>query len=84
MKTTLSVTHAQAQLPKLIKSDQITGVTRRDELAAFIVPRERFEAMIETMETVANPEAMEAIRKFESGKAKFHSLASVKRQLRGK
>lgn len=84
MKSTVSVTHAQAQLPKLIRSDRITGVMRRDELAGYIVPRERFEALIETMELLANPEATEAIRRFQAGETKFHSLAAVKRELRRK
>ncbi len=80
MTTTVSVTRAQAQLPKLIRSDRITGVMHRQELAAFIVPRERFEALLETMETLANPEAMEAVRKFQAGKMKFRPLRAVKHE----
>jgi PHD/YefM family antitoxin component YafN of YafNO toxin-antitoxin module len=84
MKTTVSVTQAQAKLPRLLHADRITGVMRHTELAGYIVPRERFEALIETMETLANPEAMEALRKFAAGNTKFASLAEVKRQMRRK
>lgn len=80
MKTTVSVTEAQKQLPRILRSDNVVAVTRHDTVAGFFVPRERFEALLETIETLANPEAMKAVRKFQAGKMRFKSLAETKRE----
>jgi hypothetical protein len=42
---------------------------------AFLVPRDRMEALLETMEILANPEAMRAIRRDQSGKGKYLPLS---------
>jgi PHD/YefM family antitoxin component YafN of YafNO toxin-antitoxin module len=80
LKTTVSVTEAQKQLPRILRSDNVVAVTRHDTIAGFFVPRERFEALLETMETLANPHAMRAIRKFRARKLKFKSLAETDRE----
>jgi PHD/YefM family antitoxin component YafN of YafNO toxin-antitoxin module len=80
MKTTVSVTEAQKRLPRILKSDSIVAVTRHDTVAGFFVPRERFEALLETIEILGNPQAMRAIKKFQAGKMKFKSLAETKRE----
>ncbi|HMC27538.1 MAG TPA: prevent-host-death protein [Verrucomicrobiae bacterium] len=77
MKTTYSVTEAQAQLPRLIRLQETITVHRHDETVAFIVPRERMEALLETMEILANPEAMKAIKKDQSGKGKYLPLSAL-------
>jgi PHD/YefM family antitoxin component YafN of YafNO toxin-antitoxin module len=68
MKTTYSVSKAQAQLPRLVKQvceeSGSYGICVHDEVKAFLVSRERMEAIVETMETLANPRAMEAIRAY--------------------
>ena len=46
-----------------------------EETVAFIVPRERMEALLETMEIMANPAAMRAIRRDQSGKGKYLPLS---------
>ncbi len=81
MKTTVSVTEAQKQLPRILRSQDVVAVMRHDAVAGFFVPRERFEALLETIETLANPEAMKAIKKFQTGKMRFKSLAETKREL---
>ncbi len=80
MKSTVSVTEAQRLLPSILRSDDVVAVTRHDAVAGFFVPKERFEALLETIETLANPRAMKAIRKFQSGKMRFKSLAQTKRE----
>ena len=76
MKTTYTVTQAQAALPRLLKqakTDLVT-VTRRDEPVAFIVSRERMEAFTESLEIMADPLAMRQITDYERGKMKFLPL----------
>jgi PHD/YefM family antitoxin component YafN of YafNO toxin-antitoxin module len=80
MKSTVSVTEAQKTLPKIMRSEGIVAVTRHDEVAGFFVPRERFEALLETLETLASPQAMRALKRFQAGKMRFKSLAETKRE----
>jgi PHD/YefM family antitoxin component YafN of YafNO toxin-antitoxin module len=74
MKTTFSVAEAQARLPQLVKSRETIALRKREETVAFIVPRARMEALLETMEILANPAAMRAIRRDQSGKGKYLPL----------
>ena len=75
MKTTFSISEAQAQLPRLVRSKETITVRKNDEAVAFIVPRERMEALLETMEILANPAARSAIRRDQSGKGKYLPLS---------
>jgi antitoxin YefM len=67
------VTQAQATFPRLLKQaeEALITVTRHDEPVAFVVSRDRMEAMLETMELLANGEAMDLIRRYESGEVAF-------------
>jgi antitoxin YefM len=79
MKTTYSVTQAQAKLPTVLREcvhGTIT-ITKRDEAVAYVVSRERMETLIETMEILANPKAMEVLRKDRAGKLKYYPLESL-------
>lgn len=75
MKITYSVSQAQSQLPSLVReaaaSSGIYGIKAHDEVRAYLVGRERMEAIIETLEILSNPEAREAIRDYEAGKTEF-------------
>ncbi len=75
MKTKFNVTEAQARLPKLIRFKQTVSLQENNETVAFLVPRDRMEALLETMEILANPEAMRAIRRDQSGKGKYLPLS---------
>ncbi len=79
MKTTYSITRAQANFPKLVREseDGLIAITKHDETVAFVVSRERMESILETMEILANPKAMEAIRKDRAGKIKYYPLESL-------
>jgi len=79
MAITYSVTEAQAGLPSILRQaeDQPVIITRRDKTVGYILSPERFEAMLETMEIMANPEAMDAIRNYKAGKTKFLTLDSL-------
>ena len=75
MKTTFDIAEAQARLPKLVSARQTMSLRKQGETVAFLVPRERMEALLETMEILANPEAMRAIRRDQSGKGKYLPLS---------
>jgi len=77
MKTTYSLSHAQRHFPLLVRETAESGsiaITRHDETVAYVISRQRMEAIVETMELLADPSAMREIRAFEQGKMKFRSV----------
>ena len=79
MKTTYSITSAQAKLPTLVRecTKGLITITKRDEAVAYVVSRERMETLLETMEILGNPKAMEILRKDRAGKLKYYPLESL-------
>lgn len=77
MKNTYSVAKAQANFARILKEAESrpVSITRHDETVAFILSRERMEAIVETLEVMADPAAMKAIRDHKSGKMKFMPLS---------
>lgn len=64
MKTTYSITEAQAGLPGLIREAE-TGapitLTRHDKTVAYVISRARMQAVTETLELISDRQAMEAL-----------------------
>ena len=80
MYSTYSVTQAQTNLPRLIKEAADAGsiaITRHDKTVAYLISRERMDAIVETLEVLGNPVAMKALRQYEEGKTKFRPLAAL-------
>jgi hypothetical protein len=75
MKTTFDIAEAQARLPKLVHTKQTVSLRQDDETVAFLVPRDRMKALLETMEILTNPEAIKALRRDQSGKGKYLPLS---------
>lgn len=74
MRNTYQVKEAQSQLPRLLRRAEagtLTTIFRRNKAVAHIISAERLAAIAETMEILANPAAMKAIRAVESGKARM-------------
>jgi len=44
------IAEAQARLPKLVRTKQTLSLCQGNETVAFLVPRDRMEALLETME----------------------------------
>jgi len=77
MGSTYSVSEAQAQLPTLLKraENEVIVITRRDKTVAYLVSAQRMEAIVETLELMADPEAMKALRRTREHKGKFYPLS---------
>ncbi len=77
MIDTLDIDQAKRNLPRLVRGLKKTGslaISRRGRTVAYLISRDRVEAMLETMEILANPKAMKAIRDYEAGKTKFEPV----------
>lgn len=81
MKTAISITKAQGELAKLVRSGETITLLQDGEPVAFLISKERMEMILETMEIMANPEAMKAIRDYRTGKTKFIPWAKVEKEL---
>ena len=80
MKTTVTATEAKAQFSRLLRQvegGETIAISKRDETVAFLIPRGRLEALVETMEVLGNPAAVDAIRKHKAGKLSFHPLSAL-------
>ena len=74
MNSTFNVSQAQAQLPKLLRTKQTITICRRDNPIAYLVPRERWEAIAETLDLLSKPAAMKTLRAARAGKLKYKTL----------
>ena len=81
MKTSVSVSEAKSALPKLVRSGETITLLQNGEPVAFLISKERMEMILETMEIMANPEAMEAIRDYQKRKLKFIPWEKVEKEL---
>jgi antitoxin YefM len=80
MKSTYSVSEAQSQLPRILKEVQKgepVSIRRHDETVAYLVSRERMEAIVETLEILGSRFAMRAIEQHRAGKTKFLPLSAI-------
>ena len=80
MKNTVTAAEAKTQFSRLLRqveAGETIAISKRDETVAFLIPRARLEALIETMEVLGNAQAMQAIRQHEGGKLSFHPLSAL-------
>jgi antitoxin YefM len=71
MKTVYSIKEAQrdmAQLVRTAESGRMATITRHDKTVAYVLGAEEMSALLETMEILSDPQAMQAIRDAEAGK----------------
>jgi prevent-host-death family protein len=76
VRSTYSVSEAQAQLPALLKKaeEDLIAIAKRDRTVAYLVSAERMEAIAETLEIMADPRAMRALQRARAGKGQYYSV----------
>lgn len=80
MTSTVTISELQAQAPRFVREAEKQGavtIARHGRTVAFLVSRERMEAIIETLEIMGNPRAMKAIQNYEAGKGRFKDVACL-------
>ena len=80
MTSTATISELQAQAPHFVREAEKRGavtIARHGRTVAFLISRERMEAIIETLEIMGHPGAMKAIRAYEAGKVKFKDAACL-------
>ena len=80
MDSTVTITELQAQAPRCVRRAEKNGsvtIARHGRTVAYLVSRERMEAIIETLEIMGNPKAMKALRSYEAGTSKFKDVSCL-------
>ncbi len=70
----MTVSRAQAGLPKLCNSGQSYLITNRDQPTAVLLPIGDYEALIETLDLLANPKAMKVLHAAKAGRLSYKDL----------
>jgi len=71
---TYNIREAQAQLSKLCKGDRKFVIANRNRPVFVALPIADFEALLETMDVLADPEAMGVLKKAQTASAKYARL----------
>ena len=74
MNDIYTIREAQANLPKLCRSKERFIIARRNEPVYVAMPLAEFDALLETMELMGNPEAMNTLRAAKAGKLSYKKL----------
>ena len=74
MADTYSMKEAQAGLTKLCASGQRFVITNRNRPVVVALPVEDFEALMETLDVLADPAAMAAVQAARTGNATYRPL----------
>ncbi len=80
MKKAYTIKEAQRSLAAVVRTAErgdLATITRHDQPVAYLIGAERLAAIAETMELLANPAAMQAIRDAEAGKGKLRDAADL-------
>lgn len=75
-----TIKEAQRNLSAVVRTaerGELATLTRHDRPVAYVIGAERLMAIAETMEILANPEAMKAIRDAEAGVGETYDVSDL-------
>ena len=78
--STYSISQAQAQLPALVKEDSF-AISKHGKVVGVFLSKDRIEALIESMELLANSNFVKALKEHQSGKGKTYEIAELDAQM---
>jgi len=79
MTTAYTLAEASKKLPALFKKAEGNPViiTHHNKVVGYLVASTDMEARIETLEILANPKAMKAIRDAKAGRTKYYPIETL-------
>jgi prevent-host-death family protein len=80
MKKAYTIKEAQRNMAAMVRTaerGELATITRHNNPVAYVIGAERLGAIAETMEIIANPEAMKAIRAAESGRGRSYPVEEL-------
>lgn len=81
MADSYTIKDAQQKFSAVVQesADHPLTITKQGRAVAVIMSVDRMEAIAETMEILAGPKAMAAIRKHREGRAVYHDVSALER-----
>lgn len=80
MKTSYSIAAGQKNFPEVVAASEKgepIAIERHGETVAYVISKDRFDAVLETMELLSNQEFVETLRTYEAGETKWTSLEDL-------
>jgi antitoxin YefM len=80
MKSTYTIKEAQRNITSMVRTaerGQLATITRHQMPVACVISPQRLSELLETMEILADPEAMESIRKAEANEGKVFNVKEL-------
>jgi len=79
MADSYTIKTAQQKFSSVVQeaADHPVTITKQGKAVAVLMSIERLEAISETMELLADPQAMAAIRKHREGRAVYHAVTAM-------
>ena len=79
MKNTYTITEAQRDLPGMVRRLRSpAALTRHDAAVAYVVPREQWEMLLETLELLADPSFQKHRQLVAAGKMRYVDSKKVR------
>ena len=82
MKTSYSIAAGQKNFPEVVAASEKgepIPIERHGETVAYVISKDRFDAVLETMELLSNQEFADTLRTYEAGETKWTSLEDLPR-----
>ena len=80
MKTSYSIAAGQKNFPEVVAASEKGNpipIERHGETVAYVISKDRFDAVLETMELLSNPEFVDTLRTYEAGETTWTSLEDL-------
>ncbi len=80
MNPPVTITDFNAKAAEHVRKAEETGVitiTRQGHPIAYLISRDKMESILETLDILANPAAMKAIRDYEAGEMTFKDVTCL-------
>ena len=74
--STVTVSQAQANLPKLIRQDSF-AISRHGKVVGVFLSKDRMEALVESMELLSVPDFVQALKEHKAGRGKQYAVAKL-------
>jgi len=79
-KRSYSISVGQKNFPRVVAASERgepIPIERHGETVAYVISKDRFDAVLETMELLSNAEFVDTLHAYEAGETKWVSLADL-------
>lgn len=80
MKSSYSIAAGQKNFPAVVAASEKgepIPIERHGQTVAYVISKDRFDAVLETMELLSNPEFAASLRRYEAGETKWVPLEDL-------